>query len=233
MEKSFQILVADDETEILELVSSYLLKEGYTVIPAEDGLEVLKILKNQKVDLILLDVLMPNLDGFTTCEKIRSLSNIPIVMLTAKSDERDRIHGMKIGADDYIIKPFSPKELLVRVESILRRTYDFNNNTSSFLKIGELSINVKGRKVVLQEQILELTRKEYDLLLFLVKHQNQVFNREQLLDQVWGMEYNRGTLRTVDTHIKTLRFKLQEYGEMVKTVYGVGYCFEAESCVIN
>lgn len=229
MERSFQILVADDEKEILELVSSYLIKEGYTVIPADDGLQVLTILKNQKIDLVVLDVLMPNLDGFATCEKIRGLSNIPIIMLTAKSHERDRIHGMKIGADDYIVKPFSPKELLVRIEATLRRTYDFNAKSSSLLQVGELTINTKGRKVVLKEQIIDLTRKEYDLLLFLVKNRNQVFNREQLLDHVWGMEYHKGTLRTVDTHVKTLRFKLLEYGQMVKTVYGVGYCFEAEN----
>lgn len=228
MEKPFKILVADDEKEILELISAYLLKEGYIVIPAEDGLQVLAILKNQQVDLVLLDVLMPNFDGFATCEKIRSISNVPIVMLTAKSDERDRIHGMKIGADDYIVKPFSPKELLVRIEAMLRRTYDFNTKPASQLQVGELTINIKGRKVVLQEQILDLTRKEYDLLLFFLKHQNQVFNREQLLDHVWGMEYHKGTLRTVDTHIKTLRYKLHEYGQMVKTVYGVGYCFEVE-----
>lgn len=228
MEKSYQILVADDEKEILELVSSYILKEGYTVIPAEDGLQVLTILKNQKVDLVVLDVLMPNLDGFSTCEKIRSLSNVPIIMLTAKSNERDRIHGMKIGADDYIVKPFSPKELIVRIEATLRRTYDFNAKTSSVIQVDELTINTKGRKVVIQEQIIDLTRKEYDLLLFLVKNRNQVFNREQLLDHVWGMEYHKGTLRTVDTHIKTLRFKLKEYGQRIKTVYGVGYCFETE-----
>lgn len=227
--KSFQILVVDDEKEILELVSSYLVKEGYAVIPAEDGFQVLTILKKQKVDLIVLDILMPNLDGFLTCEKIRSLSNVPIIMLTAKSHERDRIHGMKIGADDYIVKPFSPKELLVRIEAMLRRTYDFNAKPSTLLQVGELTINTKGRRVVIQDQIIDLTRKEYDLLLFLIKNRNQVFNREQLLDHVWGMEYHKGTLRTVDTHVKTLRFKLLEYGQMIKTVYGIGYCFEVEN----
>ncbi len=226
MEKPFRILVADDEQEMLELVSSYLLQEGYTVISAEDGTQVMKILENEKVDLILLDVLMPNLDGFLTCEKIRSKSNVPIMMLTAKSDERDRVYGMKIGADDYIVKPFSPKELLVRIEAMLRRTYEFNDKESSLLQVGALTINLKARKVVLNHKILDLTRKEYDLLLFFVKQRNQVFDREQLLDHVWGMEYNRGTLRTVDTHVKTLRYKLGEYGKMVKTIYGIGYCFE-------
>ncbi len=226
MKNNFRILVADDEQEMLELVSSYLLREGYTVIQAEDGLQVMEIIEKGKVDLILLDVLMPNLDGFLTCQSIRATMNIPIIMLTAKSDERDRIYGMKIGADDYIVKPFSPKELLVRIEAILRRTYGFNANESSFLEIGALTINLKARKVLLHNKMIDLTRKEYDLLLFFVKHKNQVFDREQLLDQVWGMEYNRGTLRTVDTHIKTLRYKLEDYGKNVKTVYGVGYCFE-------
>lgn len=228
MKQNIRILVADDEREILDLVSSYLVKEGYFVIQADDGLQVLSILEKEKVDLVILDVLMPNLDGFSTCEKIRNLSNIPIMMLTAKSDERDRIHGIKIGADDYVVKPFSPKELLVRIEAMLRRTYDFNLKQSSVLKVGELNINLKGRKVMFNDQILDLTRKEYDLLLFFVKHRNQVFNREQLLDHVWGMEYHKGTPRTVDTHVKTLRFKLGSIGKMVKTVYGVGYCFEVE-----
>lgn len=228
MSNQFRILVADDEKEMLDLVSSYLLKEGYSVLRAEDGLEVLRLLETEKVDLILLDILMPYLDGFSTCEQIRTLSNVPIIMLTAKSDERDRIHGIKIGSDDYIVKPFSPKELLVRIEGMLRRTYDFNKKAASMITIADLKMNLKGRKVFVNNQIVDLTRKEYDLLLFLVKHSNQVFNREQLLDQVWGMEYNRGTLRTVDTHIKTLRYKLGEQGDFVKTVYGVGYSFEVE-----
>lgn len=223
--QQFRILVADDEQEMLELISSYLIREGYTVIPANDGVEVLKHLEGEKIDLILLDVLMPNLDGFLTCKKIREISNVPIMMLTAKSDERDRIFGIKNGADDYVVKPFSPKELLVRIEAMLRRTYDFNDQTSE-LKIGALTINLKARKVLINSKILDLTRKEYDLLLFFVKQKNQVFDREQLLDNVWGMEYHRGTLRTVDTHIKTLRYKLGEYGKFVKTIYGVGYCFE-------
>jgi two-component system, OmpR family, response regulator ResD len=228
MKRSFKILVADDEKDILELVSAYLIKEGYTVIRAEDGLEALYMLEKEKVDLVILDVLMPHLDGYSTCERIRAVSNVPIMMLTAKSDERDRIHGIKIGADDYVVKPFSPKELIVRVEAMLRRTYGFNAKQSSELTVGELTINLKARKVIIKGKIIDLTRKEYDLLLFFVKQKNQVFNREQLLDHVWGMEYHKSTLRTVDTHIKTLRYKLGDYGSLVKTVYGVGYCFEVE-----
>jgi two-component system, OmpR family, response regulator ResD len=227
MKDVFRILVADDEKEMLDLVSSYLNKEGYLVLRASNGLEALKLVESQKIDLVVLDILMPYLDGFSTCERIRSVSNVPIIMLTAKSDERDRIHGIKIGADDYIVKPFSPKELIVRIAAMLRRTYDFNNLTeASVLAIDNMKINLKGRKVMIEDEIIELTRKEYDLLLFLVRRPNQVFNREQLLDHVWGMEYNKGTLRTVDTHIKTLRYKLGEQGHTVKTVYGIGYSFE-------
>ncbi|MCT8137555.1 response regulator transcription factor [Anaerobacillus sp. CMMVII] len=228
MKQTFRILVADDEKEILDLVCSYLIKEGYSVIRAEDGLQALSLLEKEKVDLVILDVLMPYLDGFSTCAKIRSISNVPIIMLTAKSDERDRIHGIKIGADDYIVKPFSPKELLVRIEAMFRRTYDLNTKQESMIQMGALTINLKGRKVMLEGQIVDLTRKEYDLLLFFAKQSNQVFSREQLLDHVWGMEYQKGTLRTVDTHIKTLRYKLGEYGKMVKTVYGIGYSFGVE-----
>lgn len=228
MVKSFSILVADDEKEMLDLVSSYLLREGYQVLIASDGQEALKVLEQNKVDLVVLDVLMPNLDGFSTCERIRSMSNVPILMLTAKSDERDRIHGIKIGADDYIVKPFSPKELLVRIEAMLRRAYDFKSTRITEVNIGSLNINLKGRKVKVANEIVDLTRKEYDLLLFLAKQKNQVFSREQLLDHVWGMEYHKGTLRTVDTHVKTLRYKLGTFGQTIKTVYGVGYSFEVE-----
>lgn len=228
MKRPFHILVADDEKEILDLVSSYLVKEGYTVSAAHDGLEVIKRLEKSSFDLIVLDILMPNLDGFLTCEKVREISNVPIIMLTAKSDERDRIHGMKIGADDYIVKPFSPKELLVRIEAMLRRAHDFNVVPCLEMNRGGITVNLKARKMMIGDLIIELTRKEFDLIVYLLKHQGQVFSRETLLENVWGTENHKGTLRTVDTHIKTIRYKLGDYGKMLKTVYGVGYMFEAE-----
>lgn len=222
----FTILIADDEEEMLDLVSFYLEREGYRVITAQNGMEVLQTMKDEKVDLVLLDILMPNLDGFTTCKKIREISKVPIIMLTAKSDERDRIHGIKIGADDYIVKPFSPKELIIRVEAMLRRTYNFQSDKNSNITFKSLIINKPARKVTIDNEEIELTRKEYDLLLFFIEHKNHVFNREQLLDKVWGMDYQKGSVRTVDTHIKTLRYKLKKYGSYIKTIYGVGYSFE-------
>lgn len=222
----FTILIADDEEEMLDLISFYLKKEGYEVITALNGNEVLQKLDEQKIDLILLDILMPNLDGFTTCKKIREVSKIPIIMLTAKSDERDRIHGIKIGADDYIVKPFSPKELIVRVEAMLRRTYNFQTDKSNSLSFKNLIVNKPARKVTIENQEIDLTRKEFDLLLFFLEHKNHVFSREQLLDKIWGMDYQKSSARTVDTHIKTLRYKLNRYGSHIKTIYGVGYSFE-------
>lgn len=228
MKKQFHILVADDEKEILELVSSYLMKEGYLVSAAHDGCEVLKKMRGTTFDLIMLDILMPNQDGFKTCEKIREMSNVPIIMLTAKSDERDRIHGMKIGADDYIVKPFSPKELLVRIEAMLRRANDFNIVPSTELDFDGIKVNLKARKLLIQDQMIDLTKKEYDLLVYLLKNEGQVFSRETLLEDVWGSDSLKGTLRTVDTHIKTIRYKLGDKGKQLKTVYGVGYMFEVQ-----
>ncbi|MCD8501038.1 MAG: response regulator transcription factor [Bacillaceae bacterium] len=228
MKKQFHILVADDEKEILELVSSYLMKEGYLVSAAHDGCEVLKKMRGTTFDLIMLDILMPNQDGFKTCERIREMSNVPIIMLTAKSDERDRIHGMKIGADDYIVKPFSPKELLVRIEAMLRRANDFNIVPSTELDFDGIKVNLKARKLLIQDQMIDLTKKEYDLLVYLLKNEGQVFSRETLLEDVWGTDSLKGTLRTVDTHIKTIRYKLGDKGKQLKTVYGVGYMFEVQ-----
>lgn len=228
MKKQFHILVADDEKEILELVSSYLTKEGYLVSAAHDGVDVVSKVKQTAFDLIILDILMPNQDGFLTCGKIREISNVPIIMLTAKSDERDRIHGMKIGADDYIVKPFSPKELLVRIEAMLRRANDFNIIPSSEFELNGMKVNLKARKLLIHDQMIDLTKKEFDLIVYLLKNEGQVFSRETILEHVWGSDNLKGTLRTVDTHIKTIRYKLGEKGKLLKTVYGVGYMFEVE-----
>ena len=223
--KRFSILVVDDEEEMLDLISFYLIKEGYRVITAHNGAEALDILQVNEVDLVLLDVLMPNIDGFTACERIREHSKVPIIMLTAKSDERDRIHGIKIGADDYIIKPFSPKEFVVRVEAVLRRAYDFETGTQHYITFNNLEVNPSARKVTINDDEIKLTKKEFDLLLIFLENKDQVFSREQLLDKIWGMDHQNSTVRTVDTHIKTLRFKLKNYGPYIKTNYGVGYSF--------
>lgn len=218
------ILIADDEAEMRELIALYLQREGYDVMEASNGFEVLQLLKNHEVALILLDIMMPQLDGMSTCVKIREVSNVPVIFVTARGDEWDTIHGLRIGADDYISKPFSPHELVARIEAVLRRTQkiEHEEETTSY---GPISIDEKGRLVKLNGQLITLTLKEFDLLLTFCQHEGQVLSREQLLNKVWGYDYY-GTVRTVDTHVKTLRLKLGEEASLIQTVWGIGYKFE-------
>ncbi|MCT2536500.1 response regulator transcription factor [Aquibacillus koreensis] len=220
----YKILIADDEEQMLLLLSSYLESSGFAITTAGNGKEVLDLYHQQVFDLVVLDIMMPEVDGFTVCKKIREKSNVPIIMLTAKSEELDRIHGLKIGADDYIVKPFSPKELVARVEALLRRSLNYNQR-QDVISIGDLVVDLVGHKVTVNGKIINLTRKEFNLLEFFIHHKGQVFAREQLLDRIWGLE-STGTLRTVDTHIKTLRLKLDTASDYIKTVWGVGYKFE-------
>ena len=224
MNEQIHILVVDDEEDMVELVTSYLRNAHYQVSRASDGFEMLEKMAKQTFDLILLDVMMPYMDGVTACKKVRETSDVPIIMLTAKGDEADRVNGLKIGADDYIVKPFSPNELLARIEALLRRSHQ--RLKPSLLRFGELVIDENARTVRVDNQVILLTRKEFDLLLLLAKNKEQVFPREQLYELVWGLEHSEATLRTVDTHIKTLRMKLGEASERIQTVWGVGYKFE-------
>ncbi|UOQ84080.1 response regulator transcription factor [Gracilibacillus salinarum] len=221
---NIKILIVDDEEQMIMLLSSYLEQKGFEIHTASDGKEVLKVWEQDAFDLILLDIMMPGLDGFSVCERIREVSNVPIMMITAKSEELNRVHGLNIGADDYIVKPFSPKELVARVEALLRRSNNYRQQQMS-MKKGELVVDINGHKVSVASQPVNLTRKEFRLLTLLMENEGVVFSREKLLDKIWGME-SAGTLRTVDTHIKTLRLKLDSAGAYVKTVWGVGYKFE-------
>jgi two-component system OmpR family response regulator len=225
MSNASQILVVDDEKEMRELLTAYLEKENYQVHHASNGEEALGFLYTNKVDLIILDVMMPEMDGFTACKKIRERYITPILLLTAKSDELDKVRGLKLGADDYVMKPFSPRELLARVEAMLRRS---NHAFFDTVSTSAITIRKNAREVLVEGQKVILARREYDLLIFLIEHTGQVFSREQLHDVVWGMDAEKGTLRTVDTHIKTLRFKLKTAGEFIKTVWGIGYKYEEE-----
>lgn len=225
MNKPYHILVVDDEREMLELIASYLRKENFRVSLAYDGYELIEKLRENFIDLVVLDVMMPGMDGFTACQIIRDTSNVPIIMLTAKGDEESRVKGLKIGADDYIVKPFSPRELVARIEVLLRRTHEHMLN-QHFLHVGKITIDVDGRSVQVAGKPVMLTRKEYDLLLLLAKNKGKVFTREQLHDLVWGLDYARSSLRTVDTHIKTLRLKLGEASQYIHTIWGVGYKLE-------
>jgi len=223
-----KVLIVDDEEQMRELLRAYLEKTELYVEEASDGLEALKKIKSEHFDLVILDVMMPEMDGLSACIEIRKFSQVPIIMLTARSEELDRVHGLEIGADDYLVKPFSPRELIARVKALLRRSQINNKVEEEFIKVGKLIINPKRRNVKLEHDEIPLTPKEYDLLLFLVNHPNQVWTREQLLEQVWGYDFY-GSLRTVDTHIKTLRMKLGDFGTYIFTIWGIGYKFEVEA----
>jgi two-component system, OmpR family, response regulator ResD len=218
------VLIVDDEEDMRFLVGMYLENAGFSYLEAENGEEALQILKNNKVDVILIDVMMPKMDGFTLCARIRKQSDVPILFLTARGDEWDKVKGLKLGGDDYIVKPFSPGELIARIEAIMRRAYH-NKQKNENLSFGPLVIDERGRKVTVDGDPVVLTLKEFDLLLFLAKHHGQVFSREELLAKVWGYDYT-GNARTVDTHIKTLRMKLKQANDFIQTVWGIGYKFE-------
>jgi two-component system, OmpR family, response regulator ResD len=217
------VLIVDDEEDMRFLVGMYLENAGFSYLEAEDGKEALQVLENNKVDVILIDVMMPEMDGFTLCARIREQSDIPILFLTARGDEWDKVKGLKLGGDDYIVKPFSPGELIARIEAIMRRAYH-DKQKKEDLSFGPLVIDERGRKVTVDGDPVVLTLKEFDLLLFLAKHHGQVFSREDLLAQVWGYDYT-GNARTVDTHIKTLRMKLKQASDFIQTVWGIGYKF--------
>ncbi|RIW29364.1 DNA-binding response regulator [Bacillus salacetis] len=222
------ILAVDDEKDMIGLLTSYLKAHDYTVFSAGNGLEAINTLKKEKIDLVLLDIMMPVMDGLEAAREIRTFSDVPIIILTAKGNEDDRVTGLKIGADDYVVKPFSPKELVARIEAALRRSKGYpigrQRQGDDIIRHEELSIDLKGYVVKVNDDPVNLTRKEFLLLSLLIQNKGQVFTREQLLDRVWGFE-SEGTARTVDTHIKTLRLKLKSAGVHVQTVWGVGYKF--------
>ncbi|WP_319371846.1 response regulator transcription factor [uncultured Ilyobacter sp.] len=218
-----RILVLEDEDKMRKVVKNFLVKEGYEVIEACDGQEALDLFYEGIFDLAILDVMVPKIDGWTICRKLRKESKIPIIMLTARSTEDDELFGFDLGADEYITKPFSLKILLARVKALLKRKDSIVENNS--LKVGKLEIDSKSHKVIFCDEILELTPKEYDMLLMMVKNKDMAISRERFLNQIWGFDYF-GDLRTVDTHVKQLRKKLG--GKHIKTVRGVGYRFEEE-----
>lgn len=220
---SVNVLIIDDEEDMRNLVQMYLENSDFSCVHAANGVEGLRKLQEHPFDLVILDIMMPYEDGFAVCGKIRAFSQLPIIFLSAKGEEWDKVKGLQLGGDDYIVKPFSPGELVARINALLRRT-SFVKNEDEKVNVGKITIDKKGRKVSVGSEIIPLTLKEFELLVFLVKHQGQALSREQLLEYVWGMDYH-GSLRTVDTHIKTLRMKLGT-GDYIQTIWGVGYKFE-------
>jgi two-component system response regulator ResD len=219
------VLLVENEESLLELISTYLIKEGYLVHRAKDGFLALSLFKNQDIDLVILDIMLDQSDGWTVCREIRKESNIPILMLTARNQESDKLFGFELGADDYMTKPFSLKELVARSNALIRRS-DYQIQTDMIQK-GGLAINQKSHKVYVEDKEIELTPKEYDLLLYFIKRENEAISREDLLSHVWGIQYF-GDLRTVDTHIKRLRQKIEPL-IYIHTIFGVGYRFEVKS----
>ena len=216
------ILIVEDEKKMQDIIAEYMKKGGHTCFTADDGIEALLILKSNPMDLMILDIMMPHIDGFTVCKMAREMSNMPIIILTAKSDEEDKLKGYEYGADDYMTKPFSPKILLAKVNALLRRTSAAPTDT---IRAGKISINPAAHKVFLDGTEITLTHKEYELLYFFVSNPGQVFSREQLLNRIWGYDFE-GNTRTVDTHIKTLRQKLGSEGKSIVTLIRSGYKFE-------
>ena len=215
----------EDEIRIRFLLKDYLLSEGFSVIEACDGEEGLMAFKNNNVDLILLDIMMPKIDGLTVLENIRTVSDIPIILLTAKSQEEDKLYGYDIGADDYITKPFSPKILVAKVKALLKRTADLNEDKSSTKNYNGLTINKLAHEIKVDNVQLSLSPKEYELLVYLSDNIGIALTRDTILDNVWGIDYY-GDLRTVDTNIKRLREKLGEKANYIITVRGSGYKFD-------
>ena len=219
-------LVVDDEARMRKLVKDFLMIKGYRVIEAEDGDQAVNIFFEEKdISLVLLDVMMPKMDGWEVCKTIRRYSQVPIVMLTARSDERDELLGFELGVDEYITKPFSPKILVARIEAILRRK---SAATGEVLEIAGIRVDKDAHEVLLDGQLLDLSNKEFELLSYFMQNQGMALSREKILNNVWNYDYF-GDARTIDTHVKKLRSKLGSKGDMIRTVWGMGYKFEVDA----
>lgn len=228
---NLNILIADDNQDIIDLLIPHLKKESFNVLVANDGLEAFEMFQKNTADLLLIDIMMPKMDGITLCKRIRETSKVPIIMITAKSEDSDVIMGLDVGADDYIVKPFSPKQVVARIKAILRRL-EISTENDKIIKVSNLEINMNEYVVKIDGKIHLLTKKEIEILYLLVKHPNMVYSREILLDTLWGYECY-SDVRSIDTHIKRIRSKLNlndnKYNFDITTVWGVGYKFEVKN----
>ncbi len=222
-----KILVVDDEFRIRELIKKYAVFEGHTIEEAVDGLQAISICNREDFDLIIMDVMMPELDGFSACREIRKTKNTPIIMLSARGEEYDRIHGFELGIDDYVVKPFSPKELMMRVSAVLKRSSTPKDEKREVFVYKGLSVDFSARIVTVNGKRVEMTPKEYELFFYMVRNKGLALSREKLISEVWGYDFF-GDDRTLDTHIKLLRKSLGEYSKCVVTLRGVGYRFETD-----
>ncbi|MBE5894011.1 MAG: response regulator transcription factor [Lachnospiraceae bacterium] len=219
-----KILVVDDESRMRKLVRDFLIKSNFEVLEAEDGEQAVDIFFREKdIALIVLDVMMPKMDGWQVCQEIRAYSKVPIIMLTAKSDERDELQGFRMGVDEYITKPFSPKILVARIEAILRRTNQIG--VEQTLECGGIQVDKTAHQVTIDGREIDLSYKEFELLTYFIENKGIALSREKILNSVWNYDYF-GDARTIDTHVKKLRSKLGEHGNMIKTIWGMGYKLE-------
>lgn len=219
----YKILVVDDEDRIRELVKKYAVFEGHEVAEACNGMDAVMMCKNEDYDLIIMDVMMPELDGFSACKEIRKFCDAPVIMLSARGEEYDKIHGFEIGVDDYVTKPFSPKELMMRINAIMKRS-ESKRETHDTFKLEDLVVDFDARTVTIDGENIEMTPKEYELFFYMVKNRGIALSRENLITNVWGYDYY-GDDRTLDTHIKLLRKSLGKYADKIVTLRGVGYRF--------
>jgi len=220
-----RILVVDDEINIRRVVREYAEFEGYEVEEAENGMEAVELVKERHYDLIVMDIMMPKLDGFSTCKEISKYKSVPVIMLSARGEEYDKLFGFELGIDDYVVKPFSPKELMARIKAVIKRNTQVETEIPEKMFFDGLEIDMAGREVYVDKKRAAMTPKEYDLLFFLVKNRNLALTRDRLLEEVWGYDFF-GDDRTVDTHIKMLRNSLGEYRKFIVTLRGMGYKFE-------
>jgi len=223
------VLIIEDQRHLLEVMDDYFVLEKYNVFKAIDGKQGLEIFDTAQVDLVILDIMLPKINGWTVCEYIRAKSNVPIIMLTALSEDEDKIKGFDLGADEYVVKPFSPKVLLARARNLLKRVDMKLGPMKKIMDKGNIVIDQSAYRVMIDDKEIELANKEYELLSLLMTNENQVLSREQILDKVWGTDYF-GNIRVVDTHIKKLRKKLNEKGCFIKTIVRAGYKFEVVKC---
>ncbi|MBR5740646.1 MAG: response regulator transcription factor [Firmicutes bacterium] len=223
----YKLLVVDDEPKIRELIKEYAEFSGYEVTEAGDGMEAVGLTKLNDYDLIIMDIMMPRLDGFSACKEIKKLKDIPVIMLSARGEEYDKLFGFELGIDDYVVKPFSAKELMARVNAVIQRKKGAAVQEQDVLRFEGLEINVPARTVSVDGKRVELTPKEYELLFYLVKNKNIALSRDKLLSDIWGYDFF-GDDRTIDTHVKNLRNNLGEYRKFIVTLRGVGYKFEYE-----
>ena len=223
----YKLLVVDDEPKIREIIREYAEFAGYEVEEAEDGMVALGLCKLNDYDLIVMDIMMPKLDGFSACKEIKKIKDIPTIMLSARGEEYDKLFGFELGIDDYVVKPFSPKELMARINVVITRHKGASQAAQSVLKFEGLEINVPARTVSVDGKRVELTPKEYDLLFYRIENKNIALSRDKLLSDIWGYDFF-GDDRTIDTHIKNLRNNLGEYRKFIVTLRGVGYKFEFE-----